>query len=89
MLDMEDQYGPWLEAKLGFWETRKAALRELNPGWRAKVAKDCPRVAAVLPPEYHPDVHRELLLAAGANPEVVDEILEGFSIRGLNFSTGF
>ena len=41
------------------------------------------------PHSYHPDVHRELLRAAGANPDVVDEILMGFAIRGLNFTSGF
>ena len=74
---------------MGFWETRNAALRELSPDWRAEIAKDRPGVASVLPPDYHPDVHGELLRAAGANPEVVDEIPEGFSIQGLNLSTGF
>ena len=89
MRDMGDQYGPWLQAKLGYWETRNDFLRELHPSWRAKVAAERPGVAAVLPPDYHSDVHRELLRAAGADPGVVDEILEGFSIRGLNFSSGF
>ena len=78
MLDLEDQYGPWLQAKLGYWQTRNDALRQTNPHWRDAVAKDRPGVAAVLPPQYHSDVHREFLRAAGADPGVVDEILEGF-----------
>ena len=81
MWDMGDQYGPWLQAKLGYCETRNDSLHELHPNWRATVAEDRPGVAAVWPPEYHPDVHRKLLRAAGAGPGAVDEILEGFSIR--------
>ena len=89
MLDLEDQYGPWLQAKLGYWQTRNDALRQANPHWREAVAQDRPGVAAVLPPEYHPDVHRELLRAAGADPGVVDEILEGLLHQGTEFFNWF
>ena len=89
MWNLGDQYEPWLQARIGYWQTRNDSLRELHPNWMASVAKERPGVAEVLPPSYHPDVHRELLRAAGANPDVVDEILMGFAIRGLNFSSGF
>ena len=42
----------------------------------------------MLPPRYHPDVHREMLRAAGDTGNIVDQIKEGLHISGCNFSTG-
>ena len=85
MKNLENHYGNWLEAKLGYWESRSEFLRKTNPDWRDKVPKG---VAAVLPPRYHPDVHREMLQAAGDTGTIVNQIAEGFHISGCNFSTG-
>ena len=68
-----------LEAQLQHWEGRSEELRKQNCDWRDHVH---PSVAAVLPPDYHPDVHRALLQASGAKAQVVDKILKGFSAHG-------
>ena len=85
MKNLDNHYGSWLEAKLGYWESRSECLRKGNPNWRDKVPKG---VAAVLPPRYHPDVHREMLQAAGDTGTIVNQITEGFHISKCNFATG-
>ena len=82
---LDNHYGNWLEGKLGYWESRCDFLRKNNPNWRDEVPKG---VAAVLPPRYHPDVHRGMLQAAGDTGDMVNQLKEGFHVSGYNFSTG-
>ena len=84
-----DQYGSWLWATLAYWRSRNDCIRANNTTWRDEIQKERPGVAAVLPENYHPDTHRELLSAAGVDTTVVDQILRGFNIQGTHLMTGF
>ena len=86
MHDMGDDYGQWLETQLKRWEDTAAELRKANPQWRDKCHK---AVAAVLPPEYHPDVHAAMLDAAGAESGIVKRALRGSTMAGAGQPTGF
>ena len=57
----------WLEARLRLWEKRAKRIRRHHPDWRQDLKKE---VRGVLPPDYHPVVHEQLLRAAGADTDV-------------------
>lgn len=84
MKNLDSHYGNWLEAKLNYWKNHSGFLRAANPNWRSETPKG---VAPVLPPKYHPVIHREMLRATGDTGDIVNQI-EGLHISGCNFSTG-
>ena len=87
MKNLGGEYGNWLEAQVQHWEKVGKRLETENPNWRKEVAD--PTVANVLPPKYNPHLHRELLRQAGADPNIVDEVLQGIKMSGPGNPTGF
>eukprot|EP00959_Pyramimonas_sp_CCMP1952_P451992 9463534-Pyramimonas_sp.AAC.1 len=52
----------WAVAQVRRWQRIARQLEPARAKWRSELASD---VAAVLPPEYHGPLHREMLAAAG------------------------
>ena len=71
----------WAVAQVRLWQRISRQLEPARLKWREGLAPD---VAAVLPPQYHGPLHREMLVASGhQDVHLSDDIARGFPMSGI------
>ena len=71
----------WAVAQVRLWQRIARQMESARIKWRAGLAPD---VAAVLPPQYHGPLHREMLSASGhRDVQLCDDIEHGFPMAGI------
>ena len=71
----------WAVAQVRLWQRIAKQLEPARLKWREGLEPD---VAAVLPPQYHGPLHREMLIASGhQDVHLSDDIATGFPMSGI------